>query len=111
MCAMDESGSPWPGMVFRVSNNNQDEFIANVTTQLKITKKYNMSSLQKVTIKRINGIIYVGTNDGQPTQVLDMTTLTQRFDAPLVFGSSMDGSGNPWRYFNGTLANIKVIVY
>ena len=60
MCAMDESGSPWPGMVFRVSNNNQDEFIANVTDKIKVTKKYNMSSLQKVTIKRINGI---GTND------------------------------------------------
>lgn len=40
-----------------------------------------------------------------------MTSLTTPFDAPLTFGSSLDASGNPQRYFKGTLKNMKVIVF
>ena len=33
------------------------------------------------------------------------------FDSPVTFGCSLNGSGNPQRYFKGILKDIHVIVY
>lgn len=32
----------------------------------------------------------------------------EAFDVPLTFGASLNGSGNPQRYFKGTLDNMRV---
>ncbi len=111
MSAMDETGSPWPGMVFRTTGNYEDEFGANVTTSVKFSKRYKFENFSKVTIKRKSGILYISFDDGADTQVLDMTSLNKTFNAPVTFGSSLDGSGNPQRYFKGTLKNMQVIVF
>ena len=108
---MDETGSPWPGLVFRVANGNQDELIANVTTSTKVNKYYPKAEIKKVVIKRKNGIIYVNSNDTGDVQALDMTSLTTTFDVPLTIGASLNASGSPQRYFKGTLKNLKVILY
>lgn len=40
-----------------------------------------------------------------------MPSLPTPFDSPLVFGCSLDGSGNPQRFLTGTLKNMSVKVY
>ena len=40
-----------------------------------------------------------------------MTNLIRTFNVPLTFGSSLNGNGNPQRYFNGALKNMRVIIY
>ena len=77
---------------------------------IKVEKNYANSEITKVSIKRINKILYIAFNDGGYEQVLDMTKLTKTFDVPLTFGASLNGSGNPQRYFKGTLKNMKVVI-
>lgn len=111
MSAMDESGSPWPGIVYRVQSANEDNLAANVNGSIKTDKKYNKNGINKVMIKRRSGVIYVNFNDGTDERLLDMTSLTTTFDSPLIFGCSLDGSGNPQRYFTGKLKNMSVLIY
>lgn len=111
MSAMDESGSPWPGMVYRVQSGSLDEIGANVTTSIKTQIRYSRNDVSKVTVKRINGILYINLNDAGDEQILDMTSLTQTFDVPLTFGASLNASGNPQRYFTGALKDMQVILY
>ena len=111
MSSMDESGSPWPGMTYRITSTTQEELAANVTTSNKIQNRYNRSDINKISLKRRNGILYLSINDEEYTQVLNMTTLSTTFDVPLTFGSSLNSSGEPQRYFKGTIKNMEVIVY
>ncbi len=111
MSAIDETGSPWPGVVYRIKNNSYDQIAANVTTSKKIQKDYNNSNIEKVIIKRRSGMLYVNFNDGDDELLLDMTSLNAAFDAQVVFGCSLNGSGNPQRYFIGTLKNMYVKLY
>ena len=57
------------------------------------------------------GVLYISFNDGADEQLLDMTSQTSTFDSPLTFGCSLNGSGNPQRYFTGTLKNMNVKLY
>lgn len=111
MSAMDESGSPWPGIVYRVQTSTQDNICANASNSIKIDKKFSNSNINKVVLKRRNGILYENFNDGEDEQLLDMTSLSTPFDAPVTFGCSLNGSGNPQRYFKGTLKNMSVKIY
>ncbi|MCR5185610.1 MAG: InlB B-repeat-containing protein [Clostridia bacterium] len=108
LSAMDETGIPWPGIVYRILDGTSEELGANVTEQIKSQKSYKRANIQKVSIKRVNGILYVNINDTVDTQFLDMTTLTTPFDSPLVFGASLNRHGNPQRYFKGTLSNMDI---
>lgn len=110
MSAMDERASPWPGIVYRVQSSTQDNICANVSTSIKTDSKFN-NSVSKVLLKRRNGILYVSFDDGADQQLLNMTSFTQTFDVPVTFGCSINGSGNPQRYFKGTLKDINVKLY
>lgn len=109
MSSMDETGSPWPGMVYRVFNANDDQFAANSPSS-KVDKKYKNTNVQKVTLKRICGVIYVNFNDGEDTQMLNLSSITNSFEIPLTFGAALNADKTPFRYFIGTLSNLKVIV-
>ena len=108
---MDESGTPWPGLVFRVKNGNAYDLAVNTNAQNMIEMEYQRNKVSKVTFKRMNGILYIKINDDAYEQVLDMSSIIHTFDVPLTFGSSIDKDLNPWRYFKGTLKNMMVIVY
>ena len=109
--AMDETGSPWPGIVYRVKSSTQDEFAANASTLEKVNKTYQ-NTINKVSIKRVNNIIYIAFEDGFDTKVADFSSmLSNPFDISLTFGAQIDANGNPFRYFNGTLANMSVKFY
>ena len=111
MSIMDETGSPWPGMVYRVKDSNNDQFGVNASSFLKSEKNYPKIDIKKVSIKRTNNIVYISFNDGYDTKVIDISSLIQTpFDIPLTFGASLDGDLNPFRYFSGTLSNMKVII-
>lgn len=110
MSAMDESGSPWPGIVYRVQSSTQDNICANASNSVNLDRKYN-NNINKVLLKRRNGILYVSFNDGEEEQLIDMTSLSKTFNVPLVFGCSLNSSGNPQRYFTGTLSNMNVKLY
>ena len=111
MSAMDESGSPWPGIVYRIKSNTSDQVAANANNSNKIEKDYNRNNINKVLLKRRNKILYINFNDEEDEQLLDMTSLTQPFDIPLTFGCSLNASGKPQRYFIGTLKNMTIRIY
>lgn len=109
--AMDETGSPWPGIVYRFKSGTTDHQIgANVTTSNKVETNYS-ADITKVAIKRVNSVIYIKLDDGDFETVLDMSALDKTFHVPLTFGASLTGKGTPQRQFKGTLANLKVTVY
>lgn len=111
MSIMDESGLPWPGMVYRVHNSNNDQFGINASSSIKLEKDYSVLDVKKVSIKRINNIVYMGFNDGYDTKTIDVSTLLNKpFNVPLTFGASLDENLNPFRYFKGTLSNMKVTI-
>lgn len=111
MSAMDETGSPWPGIVYRVKDSNNDQFGANATSSTKTERNYAKADIDKVSIKRVNNILYISFNDDYDTQIINMSAIVDNpFDAPLTFGASLDGNMNPFRYFQGTLANMKVFL-
>lgn len=109
MSAMDETGSPWPGIVYRVNSANDDQLAAN-TPSSQVDKKYKVANVQKVTLKRICGILYINFNDGEDTELLNISLIKTPFEFPVTFGASLDANKNPFRYFTGTLSNLKVIL-
>lgn len=110
MSAMNETAAPWPGMVYRVSSASKDQLAANATSSEKMQQDYKVEQVQKVTLKRISGILYLSLNDETGKEILDLSLITNAFDVPVTFGASLNGSGNPFRYFKGTLSNLKVII-
>ena len=109
--AMDETGSPWHGIVYRYNSGTTDHQIgANVNQNIKVETNLG-KNIRKVNIKRTNSVIYIKLDDGDFETVLDMSALDKTFHVPLTFGASLTGKGTPQRQFKGTLANLKVTVY
>lgn len=106
--SMDESGSPWPGFVFRYLNNNGFMFKVNkssASSDRKEEKIYDINNIKKVKIRRLNQKLYYQINDLQEKECIDFSGMSYTFDIPLRFGASQNGS-NMQRYFKGTLSNI-----
>ena len=75
---------------------------------VKVSPTYSVGSTTQVTLKRINKILYASINGGAEQQVIDFNNMTKPFYAPLTFGASLNGNGDPLRYYNGTISNISV---
>ena len=111
MSAMDESGSPWPGIVYRLNKEKTNQQIGvNVNSNKKIETNFG-NTITKVNIKRINGVIYLKLDEGDYEEILDMSTLTKTFHVPLTFGTSLNKKGAPQRQFKGTLSNLYVEIF
>ena len=108
---MDESASPWPGILYRIKDSSNDQIAANSNNSLKFEKNYLSADIVNVSIKRTNGVIYVSFNGSEYEQIQDMTSIIHTFEVPLTFGSSLNSSGSPFRYFKGTLKSMKVFLY
>ncbi len=109
--AMDEGGSPWPGMVFRVQNDKLFEISANANNSTKIETRYSREGIESVLIKRVGGVLYLCFNKGECEQVISYANLIRTFNSPTVFGASMKPNGTTQRPFKGTLYNMSVILY
>jgi len=106
--AIDESGSPWPGFVFRIgsTNANQLEIEANVIKGSEVTKRRERETGIKVEIKRINDILYAKIGGDAEMQVINFSSMPQSFYSPLAIGASLNGSLKPQRQFTGVLSDI-----
>jgi len=103
LSAMDESGQPFTGFVFRRSSNNSlYTLAANVSSNKKADKRYNVTD---VNIYRDKLKLFFNGEE-----VNDFRSLIKPFDYPLTFGASLNSSFEPFRYFKGTLKNLKVNV-
>ena len=97
---MDESGQPYPGIVFR-RNASKFQVAANSNSSNKYEKDYTGTSID---LKRESSKLYL--ND---SEILDFNALAKTFTVPLTIGASIKNN-NPFRYSKGTLSNIKVSV-
>ncbi len=106
---MDESGSPWPGFVYRNNANNVNNNLnANVTSSLNKTVQNSTTSTNIISnsISKVSNMLKVnGTN------VIDMTNLAKSVEVPLTFGASLDGNLNPFRFSTLKMKNVKVKIY
>ena len=107
MSCMDESGSPYPGMVYRRLNATQDSLVINMNSTINHKRNFSSDSVSKVKIIRKNNIIYYSINDVISTATLDITNLNNTFNVPVTFGSSYKNNA-PFRYIVGTLKNMRV---
>ena len=108
MNSKDESGSPYPGIVYRVKDSSTEELSAAANNSVSLKPSFSSETTTNVVIKRIDGILYISINDGEDTQVIDMTDMIYTFNTPVTFGASLTGSGSPQRYFIGTLSNMYI---
>ncbi|MCR4753452.1 MAG: InlB B-repeat-containing protein [Candidatus Saccharibacteria bacterium] len=112
VAAMDESGEPWPGVVFRVQNAQLFEISANANGNTKVETRYNREGIKSVRIKRTNKVLYLCFNDSDDCErILDYANILRTFNSPTAFGVSLKPNGTAQRPFKGTLANMSVIVY
>lgn len=98
--------SPYPGFVFRFqSDTSKVEF-----NSPKISNKSNInaSTTNKVVIKRVNDVYFLQLNGGTDQRIGTYSGST--FDETTIIGASIDGNGDPWRFFKGTLDNISIII-
>ncbi len=109
MNSMSEVGNPYPGLVYRVADNNNAKFVANTTAGVKFERSYSFASgANDVVIKRIGNSLYLSLGGSADDKVIDLSSLTTPFSVPTTFGASLDGNKNPWRYFIGTLSDLRV---
>ena len=114
MNAKDESTTPYSGIVVRQQKPSDYGWEVKTTIDESSYVSWYGYRLKKVIYQRINGIIYayIKTNfNGDHYIQIDSTSLDRTFDVPVTFGSSIDGNGNPYRFFKGTISNMKVILY
>lgn len=96
--------SPYPGFVYRITANKTLMLTAAGATGSP--KENAVSAIQSVKISRRNSKIYIKINDENEVQAYDFSDFFNFFETPVTIGSSLNTSGNPMRYFKGTLSNI-----
>ena len=114
LSSMDESGSPWPGFVFRVVQNKNISYYSIKINNTNITSYlgyYNLASGIDVEIVREDGAMYAKVNSNLYTKVFEYTGPIDTFDVPLTIGGNINSNGSYDRVFNGELSNITVDFY
>jgi len=99
----------YPGFVFRRYNStNKLEFTSRKATGWP-SVTFAKDTVQKVKIIRKNNILYYSINDGQLTQMQDLTGISE-FETTVTFGASLQINGEPFRFLKGTLKNLYIIL-
>ena len=101
----------YPGFVLRKINKNIPIIELSMNGEAGMnTIEYEYQDIEKklITISRINGNIYCIIN-GELQWLYDCKD-TPNFDIPLTIGCSLDSNGNPFRFFNGKISKIEVIL-
>ena len=94
--------SGYPGVVIRRNNDLIEIKSFNNSTT---TSYRNVTSIK---IVRMNRKIYYSVNGAGLTLLHDNTSYTTPFNLSVVFGSSIDGSGQPFRHVKCTMSNFYV---
>lgn len=99
---------PYPGITLRIQDSKWLLQIGSgVGTNTKLV--FEPDAIQSFKIYRTNGDVYYQINGGDPVFVKNLTTLSNTFDDPLIFGTSLEnGSPMASRYFIGELSDFYV---
>jgi len=109
---MNESGSPWPGIVFRHESANTIVGITANSTERNDVTESDFTPGMNIIIRRTNDKIYVSFDDGKSyTFIEDFAGFTAAFNVTATFGSGKDASGRAFRYSKDTLSNMSIQLY
>lgn len=106
----EEASLQWPGFVFRNETRRGRVSISmnGLTGKNEIYLLKSELKKKLFTITRINGHLYYNFN-GQTEWVYDAKS-SVKFDTPVTIGCSLDSQGNPFRFFNGKISKIEIIL-
>ena len=110
MNSMNESGSPWPGHVVKISTargRKEVRFESNSNTS-GTGDMFISDSARNIRILRINNYLYLSIDGAEFVRLNDYNGFTDTFDIPVTFGASIDGKGNPYRFFTGSLSDLYI---
>ena len=105
----DMSVAGEPGVMLRTPSSGKCKFEYKGGLTIRTDTSKTLSAGTEILIQRLNGSIYtyVNTNNARVREY-DYSDSNFTFDAPLVFGAMLNGSGNPTNYFKGKLTNVVV---
>ena len=112
--SMDESGSPWPGFVYRLyTNGGATKYNVKINDShvTSFEKFYTLNSGIDVEIVRENGEMYTKINSDSYTKVLTYNNNIDTFNVPLTIGGNINEYGAYDRLFKGVLSNVSVEFY
>ena len=107
MNTKDESGTPYPGIVFRI---DQKKYMLKADSTANNTNRDDraLNTVQKVRIIRISDVTYYSINDESYQVLMDFSNIVRTFDAPVSFGGIIKPNGTKQRPLKGTLSNMLV---
>lgn len=105
MNSMDETGSPYYGMIFRFPNPQVFHVEARASSTVALNRQIDLYT-GYFRIIRVNNVIYYSINNGDYVKIVDFSEFKDYINTPVTFGSSLDASLKPFRYFRGTLSDI-----
>ena len=110
----ENSSLNYPGFVFRATSslNTYELTSGAVPGASKATVSKSTNDVQSFKIVRKDHILYYSFNGDNLKQLQNITTFNTPFNVPVTIGCSLkennDGSFTPYRYFDGTISNIKI---
>ncbi len=112
---LENSTQNYPGFVIR-RNGAKTEITEKFGSSTAYGGIFTYTQGMKMTVARMEGIMYYKIDDGDWIQIQDINSYTGRFNLTTWFGaisleSSMEGTGensSADRFFNGTLSNIYI---
>ncbi len=110
--SMDETGQPWPGFCFRLGETGQYEFAANASSASSDrVRKYFTGESNKVSIKRVNNILYGKLNNGTEQMIINYANLAGPFNTAVWVGAAPNSDGTtPRRFFVGDISHFKIAI-
>ena len=110
-CMNEGGGEPYAGVAFYAQGNkNNATYTMNINVLGNKVKDSNTGYVvgQSVTIKKINGYVYYSYDNGPDVQINDFENFANYFNNNATFCAGTNASGNPYRYFKGTISDLSV---
>ena len=104
MNSMDEARSPYYGIIFRYPN--PEVFHVAIHAESDGLNRQIDLYTGHFRIIRVNNVIYYSIDNGKYGSGIDFSEFKDYINTPVTFGSSLDASLKPFRYFRGTLSDI-----
>ncbi len=115
--AMYENSSMYyPGFTFRMSGSSVQTMelngrIGNDNTAAdKAKKEISTASLKgkEMKIVRVDGLVSYSIDGGELIDFQNFKNFSRYFEQSAAFGASLQPNGNPQRYYDGTISNIRI---
>ena len=107
LAALDDINSPYYGMVFRYPTSETFNISAYSDSANSFSENISLYT-GNFRIIRVDNVVYYSINKGNYVKHTDFSKFRDYIEVPVTFGSSLNGSAQPYRYFKGTLSDIIV---